>query len=56
MVFLCIKSFEYHDKFMHYQVNLKDGRIVDGHLQKAESTPDIVAIKGRYIDQTRGTV
>jgi cytochrome c oxidase subunit 3 len=49
MVFLGIKSFEYHDKFMHYQVNLKDGRIADGHLQKAQSTPDMVVLKGRYI-------
>jgi cytochrome c oxidase subunit 3 len=49
LVFLGIKSFEYHDKFMHYQVNLKDGRIVDGHLQKALSTPDLVVLKGRYI-------
>jgi cytochrome c oxidase subunit 3 len=49
LVFLSIKSFEYHDKFMHYQVDLRDGRIVDGHLQKALSTADVIAIKGRYI-------
>src|SRR5271163_2560416 len=33
LAFLGIKSFEYHDKFMHYEVHLKDGRIADGHLQ-----------------------
>jgi cytochrome c oxidase subunit III len=49
LVFLGIKSFEYHDKFIHYEVILKDGRIVDGHLRKAESTPDVVALEGRYI-------
>jgi cytochrome c oxidase subunit 3 len=31
-VFLVIKSFEYRDKFLHYEVRLKDGRIADGHL------------------------
>jgi cytochrome c oxidase subunit 3 len=51
LAFLGIKSFEYHDKFIHYEVILKDGRIVDGHLQKAESTPDVVALEGRYIDK-----
>jgi cytochrome c oxidase subunit III len=38
LAFLCIKSFEYHDKFIHYEVVLKDGRIADGHLQRAETT------------------
>ncbi len=51
LVFLGIKSFEYHDKFTHYQINLKDGRIADGHLQKAETTGDAVAIEGRWIEQ-----
>lgn len=31
-IFLVIKSFEYRDKFLHYEVHLKDGSIVDGHL------------------------
>ncbi len=31
-MFLVIKSFEYRDKFLHYEVHLKDGSIVDGHL------------------------
>src|SRR5208283_1430089 len=38
LVFLGIKSYEYHDKFMHYEVILNHGGIVDGHLQKALST------------------
>ena len=38
LTFLGIKSFEYHDKFIHYEVILKDGRIADGHLQTAETT------------------
>lgn len=38
VAFLGIKSFEYHDKFIHYTVVLTDGSVVDGHLQKAETT------------------
>jgi cytochrome c oxidase subunit 3 len=38
LIFLGIKSFEYHDKFIHYKVTLKDGRIADGHLQRAETS------------------
>src|SRR5438270_5205293 len=26
LTFVCIKSYEYHDKFTHYEINLKDGR------------------------------
>ncbi len=36
--FLGIKSFEYHDKFNHYEVLLKSGKIVDGHIDRAKST------------------
>jgi cytochrome c oxidase subunit 3 len=38
LTFLAIKSVEYRDKFIHYKVVLSDGRIADGHLQKAETT------------------
>src|ERR1700722_4551317 len=50
LIFLGIKSYEYHDKFIHYEVILKDGRIMDGHLQ-AESTPDLVVLEGRQIEK-----
>jgi cytochrome c oxidase subunit 3 len=46
ITFLCIKSYEYHDKFIHYQVNLKDGQIVDGHME--ENGKDEIVILGRY--------
>jgi cytochrome c oxidase subunit 3 len=52
LIFLGIKSFEYHDKFVHYQVNLKDGRIFDGHLKKDESTTNVLAFEGHYIKST----
>src|SRR5262245_29540659 len=32
LTFVCIKSYEYRDKFMHYEIALKDNRIADGHL------------------------
>jgi cytochrome c oxidase subunit 3 len=32
LTFMGIKSFEYHDKFTHYAVTLKDGTVLDGHL------------------------
>lgn len=44
MTFVIIKSFEYNDKFTHYEVILKDGRVVDGHL--VERTADHVVIHG----------
>ncbi|HEX7860487.1 MAG TPA: cytochrome c oxidase subunit 3 [Verrucomicrobiae bacterium] len=32
LIFLVIKSFEYYDKFTHYQVTLADGTVLDGHV------------------------
>jgi cytochrome c oxidase subunit III len=45
--FIGIKSFEYHDKFNHYQIDLADGRIADGHM--VEQAPGYVVIAGRYV-------
>jgi cytochrome c oxidase subunit 3 len=47
LTFLGIKSFEYRDKFLHYEITLKDGRIADGHL--VESGKDEVVISGRFV-------
>jgi cytochrome c oxidase subunit III len=47
LIFLCIKGYEYRDKFRHYEIVLKDGRIADGHLE--ESKPDEVVLLGRYV-------
>jgi cytochrome c oxidase subunit 3 len=60
VTFLCIKAYEYHDKFSHYEVNvkagsavhlkdgttvqIKDGDFVDGHL--LESDADKIVIHG----------
>jgi cytochrome c oxidase subunit 3 len=45
--FLCVKMYEYHDKWIHYEIELKDGRIADGHL--VSRTSDVVVIEGRYV-------
>src|SRR3989441_8334541 len=34
LTFVCIKSYEYHDKFTHYEVALTDGNFVDGHMKE----------------------
>lgn len=33
LAFLCIKSFEYHDKFKHYEVWKTDGTRLTGHIE-----------------------
>jgi cytochrome c oxidase subunit 3 len=47
LTFVCIKSYEYHDKFTHYEINLKDGRTADGHI--VENKADQVVISGHYV-------
>jgi len=32
LIFLGIKSYEYHDKFTHYRITLTNGHIADGHF------------------------
>ena len=56
LTFVCIKSYEYHDKFTHYSLKLADGRIADGHLVEkskdfnlAEKTGE-VTIHGHIVD------
>jgi cytochrome c oxidase subunit 3 len=49
LIFLGIKSYEYHDKFSHYEVQLNDGRVVDGHL--VENGKDEIVIHGHYINR-----
>ena len=39
LAFLGIKSVEYHDKFIHYTVITKDGKIYDGHIQPETTLP-----------------
>ncbi|MBM3833246.1 MAG: heme-copper oxidase subunit III [Verrucomicrobia bacterium] len=51
MTFVVIKSFEYTDKFTHYEVVLQDNTIYDGHLK--ERTPTHVVIHGHKVEHGR---
>jgi cytochrome c oxidase subunit III len=53
LTFVGIKSYEYHDKFMHYEITLKDGRIADGHMVENAPAADHVVISGRYVSDRR---
>lgn len=41
-MFVVIKSYEYYDKFTHYEITLKDGRVIDGHLVRKEGGGQVV--------------
>lgn len=51
LTFVCIKSYEYHDKFTHYEIELKDGRIADGHL--VEQNSNRLVISGRFVNDRK---
>ncbi|MGZ8898672.1 MAG: cytochrome c oxidase subunit 3 [Limisphaerales bacterium] len=42
LIFMVIKSFEYYDKFTHYEVVLSNGTILDGHV--VEKTADSITL------------
>jgi cytochrome c oxidase subunit 3 len=42
--FLCVKSYEYRDKFLHYEVKLKDGTIADGHMLSNNPKEDFIKL------------
>ena len=48
LTFLSIKSYEYRDKFLHYEVQLKDGRIADGHMVENKKEADHIVLHGHY--------
>jgi cytochrome c oxidase subunit 3 len=56
LTFVCIKSYEYHDKFTHYSIKLANGKIADGHLVEKSKDFDMVkktgeiAIHGHEVD------
>lgn len=50
--FVGIKSYEYYDKFTHYQVITKDGKVYDGHLHAR--TAEQVVLQGHEIDASKG--
>jgi cytochrome c oxidase subunit 3 len=56
--FVCIKSYEYHDKFTHYSIKLADGKIADGHLVEKSKDFDLdkktgdIVIHGHEVNLT----
>jgi len=48
--FLGIKSYEYHDKWIHYEIKLKDGTIADGHMRENDPSKDYIKIEGRIVN------
>jgi len=49
LAFLGIKSFEYHSKFEHYEVWLKDGKRMTGHIETAETKQ---VVNGQTVTKT----
>ncbi len=49
--FLCVKMYEYHDKWIHYEIKLTNGTFADGHMIASDA--DSVTIEGRIVsDET----
>ncbi len=48
--FLGIKSYEYHDKWIHYEIKLNDGTIADGHMHENDPSKDTLKIEGRIVN------
>lgn len=56
MTFVGIKSYEYHDKFTHYSIQLTDGKLADGHIVSKSGDFDLekktghIVIHGHIVD------
>src|SRR5947199_2580075 len=56
LTFVCIKSYEYHDKFTHYSIKLANGTMADGHLIKKSADFNVakktgeIEIHGHVVD------
>jgi cytochrome c oxidase subunit 3 len=48
--FLSIKGYEYHDKWIHYEIKLNDGTFADGHMRENDPAKDYVKIEGRIVN------
>jgi len=46
LTFLGIKSYEYHDKLIHYELKLNNGTFADGHLVEKSADFDLVKKTG----------
>jgi cytochrome c oxidase subunit 3 len=54
--FLSVKMYEYHDKWIHYEIKLSDGTIADGHLVEKSADFDLakktgtITLHGRIVN------
>jgi len=59
LTFLGIKSYEYHDKLIHYEVQLTNGKFADGHLVEESKDFDLakktgtVTLHGRIVEDEK---
>ena len=59
VMFVGIKSYEYHDKFTHYEITLKNGKFADGHLvenhlkQEGAAYSGYIVIKGHEVEDRK---
>lgn len=59
LTFLGIKSYEYRDKLIHYEVQLANGKIADGHLVEKSKDFDLakktgsVTLHGRIVEDEK---
>ena len=57
--FLSVKMYEYHDKWIHYEITLADGTFADGHLVEKSADFDLakktgtVTLHGRIVNVTK---
>jgi cytochrome c oxidase subunit 3 len=56
LTFLSVKMYEYHDKWIHYEITLADGTFADGHLVEKSADFDLakktgtVTLHGRIVN------
>ncbi len=48
--FLAIKSYEYHEKFVHYEVRLNDGTVMTGHIEGSPMFWSLNTLKKKNLD------
>ena len=59
LTFLGIKSYEYRDKLMHYEIKLNNGKFADGHLVEKSADFDLakktgsVTLHGHFVDDEK---